>query len=45
MAILPYCFEPKMISNNMNAMGENQSSSIGEIDARIIINVPIYKDK
>ena len=44
-AILPYCFEPKMISNNFNAMERNQYSSIGEIDARIIINVPIYKEK
>ena len=44
-AILPYCFEPKMISNNFNAMERNQSSSIGDIDARIIINVPIYKEK
>ena len=44
-AILPYCFEPKMISNNFNAMERNQSSLIGEIDARIIINVPIYKEK
>ena len=44
-AILPYCFEPKMNSNNFNAMERNQSSSIGEIDARIIINVPIYKEK
>ena len=42
-AILPYCFEPKMRSNNSNNMEENQSSAIGEIDARIIINVPIYK--
>ena len=44
-AILPYCFEPKMRSNNSNLMEQNQSSSIGEIDARIIINVPIYKEK
>ena len=44
-AILPYCFEPKMNSNNFNTMERNQSSSIGEIDARIIINVPIYKEK
>ena len=44
-AILPYCFEPKMNSNNFNAMERNQSSSIGEIDARIIINIPIYKEK
>ena len=42
-AILPYCFEPKMRANNFNTMEENQSSVIGEIDARIIINVPIYK--
>ena len=42
-AILPYCFEPKMRSNNSNNIEENQSSAIGEIDARIIINVPIYK--
>ena len=41
-AILPYCFEPKIRSNNME---QNGSSSIGEIDARIIINVPIYKEK
>ncbi len=44
-AILPYCFEPKMRSNNSNNMQENESSAIGEIDARIIINVPIYKEK
>ena len=44
-AILPYCFEPKMNSNNFNTMERNQSSLIGEIDARIIINVPIYKEK
>ena len=44
-AILPYCFEPKMISNNFNTMESNQSPSIGEVDARIIINVPIYKEK
>ncbi len=44
-AILPYCFEPKMRSNDSNNMQENESSSIGEIDARIIINVPIYKEK
>ena len=42
-AILPYCFEPKMRSNNSNNFEENQSSAIGEIDARIIINVPVYK--
>ena len=42
-AILPYCFEPKMRSNNSNNIEENQTSAIGEIDARIIINVPIYK--
>ena len=42
-AILPYCFEPKMRANNSNNFEENQSSAIGEIDARIIINVPIYK--
>ena len=44
-AILPYCFEPKMRSNNSNDMEQNTSSAIGEIDARIIINVPIYKEK
>ena len=44
-AILPYCFEPKIRSNNSNSMEQNESSSIGEIDARIIINVPIYKEK
>ena len=43
-AILPYCFEPKMRSNNSNTMQEDESSTIGEIDARIIINVPIYKE-
>ena len=42
-AILPYCFEPQMRANNFNTMEENQSSVIGEIDARIIINVPVYK--
>ena len=44
-AILPYCFEPKMRANNSNNMEKNESSTIGEIDARIIINVPIYKEK
>lgn len=44
-AILPYCFEPKMNLNNFNDIERNQSSSIGKIDARIIINVPIYKEK
>ena len=44
-SILPYCFEPKIRANNSNSMEQNESSSIGEIDARIIINVPIYKEK
>ncbi len=45
MAILPYCFEPRMRSNGFNSGEESNSSPIGEIDARIIINVPIYKEK
>ena len=44
-AILPYCFEPRMRSNGFNSEQESNSSQIGEIDARIIINVPIYKEK
>jgi len=43
LAILPYCFEPMMKTNNFNNMEENNSSRVGEIEARIIINVPIYK--
>ncbi len=44
-SILPFCFEPRMISNNFGDMPQNQPSSIGKIDARIIINVPIYKEQ
>ena len=44
-AILPYCFEPRMRSNGFNTGEESNSSPIGEVDARIIINVPIYKEK
>ena len=43
LAILPYCFEPMMKTNDFNNMEENNSSRVGEIEARIIINVPIYK--
>ncbi len=45
MAILPYCFEPQMKTNNMNEFRQNNSSSTGQVNARIIINVPIYKEK
>ena len=42
-AILPYCFEPRMRSNGFNSRNQGNSSAIGEIEGRIIINVPIYK--
>ena len=45
MAILQYCFEPQMKSNTFNNPEQNNSSPIGQIEARVIINVPIYKEK
>ena len=40
-AILPYCFEPQMTGNNFNS--SETEVSIGEVDARIIVNIPNYK--
>ena len=40
-AILPYCFEPQMTGNNFNS--SEAEASIGEVDARIIVNIPNYK--
>ena len=40
-AILPYCFEPQMTGNNFNS--SETEASIGEVDARIIVNIPNYK--
>ena len=42
-AILPYCFEPQMTGNNFNDLENVNSASVGEIDARIIVNIPNYK--
>ena len=43
-AILPYCYEPQMKANNFSSFETNQSTSInGDIDARIILNVPTIK--
>ena len=44
--VLPYCFEPRMageLSNNISEM--NYTPNSGEIDARIIVNIPNYKEK
>ena len=43
MAILPYCFEPQITDNNLNNFERENSSAIGEINARIIVNIPNYK--
>lgn len=46
MMILPYCFEPRVkgeLSINMGEMNGNEMA--GEIDARIIVNIPYYKEK
>ena len=42
-AILPYCFEPQMIGFTSNEFGTENQPLIGEIDARIIVNIPNYK--
>ena len=43
MAILPYCFEPQMTGNTFNGNQTGNQPSDGEIDARIIVNIPNYK--
>ena len=46
MAILPYCFEPRMAGESFNTMGDNSNMPLpGEVEARIIVNIPNYKDK
>ena len=46
MLILPYCFEPRVKGELTNNMGEMNNDEIaGEIDARIIVNIPYYKEK
>jgi len=46
MAILPYCFEPRMAGESFNTMGDNSKMPLpGEVEARIIVNIPNYKDK
>ena len=42
-AILPYCFEPQMTGNTFNGNQTGNQPSDGEIDARIIVNIPNYK--
>ncbi len=45
-AILPYCFEPRMAGESFNTMGDSRSMPLpGEIEARIIVNIPNYKDR
>ncbi len=42
--ILPYCYEPQMTGNTFNeVVGTENPSSNGEINARIIVNIPNYK--
>ena len=43
LAILPYCFEPQMIGNISSNLGTENISSVGEINARIIVNIPNHK--
>ena len=42
-AILPYCFEPQMSGLTSNEPVTKNQPLIGEIDARIIVNIPNYK--
>lgn len=44
-AVLPYCFEPEMTGSNLNTFGTEYTPAIGEISARIIVNIPNYKQK
>ena len=46
MVILPYCFEPRVKGELSNSISEiNNNEIAGEIDARIIVNIPYYKEK
>ena len=46
MVILPYCFEPRVKGELTNTISENNNNEVaGEIDARIIVNIPYYKEK
>ena len=46
MVILPYCFEPRVKGELTNSISENNNNEVaGEIDARIIVNIPYYKEK
>ena len=46
MVILPYCFEPRVKGESTNSMSEiNNDEIVGEIEARIIVNIPYYKEK
>mgnify|MGYP001230520055 FL=1 len=46
MVILPYCFEPRVKGESTNSMSEiNNDEIAGEIEARIIVNIPHYKEK
>ena len=44
-AVLPYCFEPAMTGSNLNTFGTEYTPAIGEVSARIIVNIPNYKQK
>ena len=45
MMILPYCFEPQIQANLLNRSEQNDNSANnGEIEARIIVNIPNYKE-
>ena len=46
MVILPYCFEPRVKGELANSTSEiNNNEIASEIDARIIVNIPYYKEK
>ena len=45
MAILPYCFEPQMVGSNFSEFESDNNALVGEIYARIIVNIPNYKQK
>ena len=44
--ILPFCFEPRMAGESLNNMVDNSNMPVpGEIEARIIVNIPNYKER
>ena len=41
--VIPYCFEPQVISSQFSSMSEGNSISNGIVEARLVINIPTKK--